>query len=92
MESQKKNQPLIDGAPPEKEIGAITLEKLYERRKGFESVRDQALGAIQAIDIILNDIKRADEQVEKTEDAQTTGQDNTKPVPNGNGYAHQNGK
>lgn len=61
------------------------LELLTRRKKEFESIRDKAEGAIQCIDIIFTDIRRAHEQQEKKE------KENAEPEPAaesyGNGHA-----
>lgn len=65
----------------ERQINSLSINDLLKWKKQFESIRDQAMGAIQAVDLILNDIQRKNEPEKKEEEAASPAS------ADGNGYA-----
>ena len=66
---------------------AGSIEQMLSRRAEFVSIRDKADGAIQAMDIAINDLRRLDEQQEQEKEPAETGEGPYAPST-GNGYAH----
>lgn len=62
------------------------LEQLIKRRTEFVSIRDKADGAIQAMDIVINDLRRANEPKKEEEEGDSEPEPGT-IESNGNGHA-----
>lgn len=67
----------------------LSIDELLAQRRQYESIRDKADGAVQAIDLIINHIRSLDEQEQKKEREAGAENGAIDPAATGNGYAHK---